>query len=474
MKRTIVLIAIFIISGCSSTVLRQEPGPGSVRKSEIAKNIERLLPDTLFPPANAGIRIVSARTGELLYENNSAFLFTPASNEKLVTSIAALSALGPYFMLSTTVAVDTGSKRIYVRGGGDPMLLPDELDSLSAMLLIAWHPTGTVTLCYDVSLFDSVYYGKGWMWDDVTDPSGMGVSALNVNGNYVDVLVDGSGPIGGRPSLSVVPATSFVTVNNAAVIGDTLAGELTANRPMLRQTNDITITGSIPPGKKRRLSVAVWEPDRFAATLFAESLRRRGVKIGEIVRETVPPTAVRKASIDRRLDTVVTYMNKVSDNLSAECLIKTLGSVIQGGQGSWQTGTNEARKFLALNAIDTNAVVVADGSGLSRYNLTTARTLTTLLQSAYRNDRIFGTFYASLPVAGVDGTLARRMIGTSAEGRVHAKTGTIGGVSSLSGYVPIASGDTLIVSMLMQNFPAGARAYRAVQDSVVVWLSRRP
>jgi serine-type D-Ala-D-Ala carboxypeptidase/endopeptidase (penicillin-binding protein 4) len=164
-------------------------------------------------------------------------------------------------------------------------------------------------------------------------------------------------------------------------------------------------------------------------------------------------------------------MNKVSDNLSAEALLKGSAALRWGERGSAPRGIDILKEILTRAGIDTLSMRAVDGSGLSRYNLTTASALTALLIEMHRDSIRFAIFLKSLPIAGVDGTIERRMRGTPAEGNLRAKTGTINGVTALSGYVRTADGELLAFSMLMQNFLSGPGPYRAVQDRIGVLLA---
>ena len=170
---------------------------------------------------------------------------------------------------------------------------------------------------------------------------------------------------------------------------------------------------------------------------------------------------------------VGTYLVKLIGPARDEWLseLKILGAEATGAPGSWQSGAAAVKTFLASEGIDTTRIAVADGSGLSRYNLTSTRTIIGLLRAMARKPVVFPAFYRSLPIAGEDGTLANRMRGTRAERLLRAKTGTVAGVSSLSGYTPDGRGGLLAFSMLMQNFPGPTRPYRAVQDSIGALLT---
>jgi D-alanyl-D-alanine carboxypeptidase/D-alanyl-D-alanine-endopeptidase (penicillin-binding protein 4) len=471
---TLVLLAAGLQACSGSRELRQYMNVRGTdtytRDPSLAESLDKFLPDTLFPPANIGLVIGTLDDGRIVYQRNADMLFTPASNQKLVTSAAALSTLGPLHEFRTDVAIDSEGGTIYLRGGGDPILTTADLETLadSTIVHLPYRPTWTVVA--DPTRFDTIYWGRGWMWDDAGDPSGMSVAGLSVNANTIDLLVQAGDSLGKPPAIAVSPPDPLVTIINNAVVADSVTEPLEAVRSLQHPSNTVTVTGTILRQSRRTLSVAVWEPERYAATLFAAALRRFGVHVAEISVGTTPGGAWSAATVTHRLDSIVTYMNKVSDNLSAECLVKTMGARSSSGAGTWREGTHAVRQFLDSLHIDTLNVVVADGSGLSRYNLTTAGTLFRLLEAMYRTPTLWPVYAASLPIAGQDGTLEYRMRGTNGEGMVHAKTGSISGVSSLTGFIETVGGRPLGFSMIMENVPGSVRPLRAVQDSIAAYL----
>jgi D-alanyl-D-alanine carboxypeptidase/D-alanyl-D-alanine-endopeptidase (penicillin-binding protein 4) len=190
--------ALFILlAGCAPGISPQramhEP---SVRIQSVSpypglkRALDAFLPDTLFPPSNAAIRIISLTEGETLYDLNGGLAFTPASNQKLFTSACALSELGPGYLFRTRVFMDTSTPpRIIIRGSGDPMLTTKDLDTLAAAIRSAVHLKTTWTVAGDLSMFDDLTRGSGWTWDDEPDPTAMFISPLSLNGNTVRVLV---------------------------------------------------------------------------------------------------------------------------------------------------------------------------------------------------------------------------------------------------------------------------------------------
>jgi D-alanyl-D-alanine carboxypeptidase/D-alanyl-D-alanine-endopeptidase (penicillin-binding protein 4) len=171
------------------------------------------------------------------------------------------------------------------------------------------------------------------------------------------------------------------------------------------------------------------------------------------------------------LDSVLTYMNLVSDNLSAENLLKTFAAERWGKPGTAEAGAHIMRQIMSLYGVDSTSMVIADGSGVSRYNLTSAWAICSLLQHMARRDDLFPLWLSTLPVAGRSGTLSGRMKNTPAEGNLRAKTGTLAGVSSLSGFVTTAEGERLAFSILMEHFPSASRRYRQVQDRIGAFLA---
>jgi D-alanyl-D-alanine carboxypeptidase/D-alanyl-D-alanine-endopeptidase (penicillin-binding protein 4) len=217
----------------------------------------------------------------------------------------------------------------------------------------------------------------------------------------------------------------------------------------------------------------VWKPELYAAHLFKETLERRGIRVDGSPQDGVTPDHARQRGMHiGRFDSMLVNLNKISDNLSAENTLKIIGAVRRGVPGSARSGIYETKLFLSQFGIDTTRLLMVDGSGVSHYNLLTAEMLVQLLVGMAHRPEWFPLFYESLPIAGVDGTLANRMKGTPAERNLRAKTGSISGVSSLSGYVTTRDGEMLAFSILMQHFIGGNRAYREAQDTIGAILAR--
>jgi D-alanyl-D-alanine carboxypeptidase/D-alanyl-D-alanine-endopeptidase (penicillin-binding protein 4) len=481
MKNRIALVLMFVLAGCGSSS-RVPKAPSSIYSrlpsyspfSSVKRQIDSLLPDTLFPPGGVSVRVVSLSSGEILYDLDADLSRNPASNLKLLTTALALQELGATYSFSTIAFADTsGRSRILLRASGDPLLSSPDLDTL-ARRIAERIPKGRMwTVAADISLFDDQERGKGWMWDDEPDPTAMFISPLSLDGNCIRVLVKPGRIRGESVIVSTEPATSFVTVENSAVTNPDLAHRaIHISRNWHERSNRIVVSGEMSPYDSlvtETLSVA--EPTWYAMTVLTEDLRKLGISCGPMAVDTIPHNAFELARIEHTLDTVITYMNQTSDNLAAENLLKVIAGTKAGISGSAAEGIQLLRKYLAMNGIDTAKTVIADGSGVSRYNLVSAALLVRLLATVHARPDLFPLWYKSLPLAGVSGTLSRRMRGTPAEGNVHAKTGTLEGVSSISGYVTTADGELLAFSILMEHFPNSSRLYRQSQDRICEYLA---
>jgi D-alanyl-D-alanine carboxypeptidase/D-alanyl-D-alanine-endopeptidase (penicillin-binding protein 4) len=476
------LTVALILAGCAPTghLERALTVPPVISRLSVSPDpafktgIDTLLADSLFPPSNIGIKIVSTATGEVRYALNQDMLFNPASNQKLVTSATALRTLGPTFPLRTSVFADPAHRTICIKGRGDPLLSHDDMDSLAraaAPLLPQGDPW---RLAVNVSYFDDLSWGAGWAWDEEPAAYGMFISPLILDNNTIAVRVQPGVRAGEPPSVICTPATRYVSVENTAVtVADTpLTAPLEVSRKWRERSNTLTVSGQIwVSGRWHTENLSVWKPELYAGAVFAERLGALGVPVVVAAIDTTEPTGKPIAEYTHLLDTALTFMNKVSDNLSAEALLKVVAAETYHVPGSADLGTGVARKLLAGWSCDTTKIAIADGSGLSRYDLTSASTMVQLLQNMARDSANFPVFYHSLPIAGVDGTIGGRMKATPAEGNLRAKTGSLSGVSALSGYVRTAGGEMLTFSILLQNFPGTVRPYRLVQDGIGAFLA---
>jgi D-alanyl-D-alanine carboxypeptidase/D-alanyl-D-alanine-endopeptidase (penicillin-binding protein 4) len=295
-----------------------------------------------------------------------------------------------------------------------------------------------------------------------------------VNKNCVTVTVSPDTIAPGAIMLSQQPATSYVDIVSCArVTADSPGVPLSVNRLFRERSNTIVVRGDLrPDAPPASFRTTVWQPELYAARLFREACERRGMAVYGTERFGSTPSTFRAiGEIRRRFDSVIVNLNKQSDNLSAECTLKALGAAASGPPGTFSAGVSAVDRMLDAFGIDTTRYRLVDGSGVSHYNLISADLLIRVLAGMAHQRELFPIYYSSLPLAGRDGTLAHRMQHTPAEGNVHAKTGSLSGVSSLSGYARTQEGELLAFSIIMENFVAPTDRYRAVQDSIAVLLA---
>jgi len=473
------LVAALLVAGCAPSVQELTRPPhfaASLSRSPypaLKSAIDSLITSDLFPPSNVGIKVVSLTTGTALYDLNSTMLFNPASNQKLFTGATTHSLLGPGFLLTTVVTVDTAAGIITVRGQGDPIMYTRDLDSIAGILAPTLPARKYWTVVGDVSYFDDQYWGDGWTWDGEPDAYAMFLSPLILNNNTIQVRVAPASSVGDSVRVTLVPRTAYVGLQvNARTVADSVPKPLRISRKWRERSNTITIEGEIPlNGRTAVEDLSVWRPELYYVTVLGECLRERGIPVIGVTVDRAPGRGQEVLRYTHRLDSALTFIEKVSDNLGAETFLKILGAELAGPPGSAANGITVVHRYMSGIGIDTGKVAIADGSGLSRYNLTSPDAVVRLLSAIHADSAHFASFYRTLPIAGVDGTIGRRMRGTRAEANLRAKTGTLSAVTALSGYVTTADGELLAFSMMMQNFAESSRAYRTVQDRIGALLA---
>ena len=425
-----------------------------------------------------GFLIVDAQSGETLFEKNADSYFVPASNMKLFTTALALAKLGPDYKFHTTLetrgTISPGgilSGDVVLVGRGDPNLsnrkfpyeLKEEFDGVPEKALVeladALVARGVKEISGDVIGDDGYFprerYPNGWEIDDMVWEYGAAISAIVVDDNTVAVTLTPGEKMGDPVQASVTPLTPDFALQNDVT---TSAAEVKSDLTLTREPGAslVVLRGTLPAkSAPRKLVLAIEEPAQHAASLLAALLAERGVKLDGKIRAVhvpeadVTPRAVLAEHVSVPLGDSVKLVNKISQNLHTEMLLRTAARQ----NGLWSTPEEMLKTpqdFYAAAGIAPDDVIQTDGSGLSRHDLVTPRSIVTLLEYA-QGQTWFASYYASLPVAGIDGSLQDRMKGTVAAGRIHAKTGSVEHVRTLSGFAETPSGRRLIFSFLSNN-----------------------
>jgi serine-type D-Ala-D-Ala carboxypeptidase/endopeptidase (penicillin-binding protein 4) len=453
----------------------------AAQAARFASRAETLLGTGVAGKGAWGLLILDAASGQALYEQNADKFFVPASNLKLFTTALALAKLGPDYRFRTTLetrgtisAEGTLHGDLILVGRGDPNLsnrkfpyeLKEEFDGppekALAELADALVAKGMKEIKGDIVGDDSYFprerYPSGWEIDDIVWQYGAAISAIVVDDNTVTLtLTPGERP-GDPVQAGVTPATrDFVVEDNVVTSSAGVKADLTLTREP--GANLVVVRGTLPAkATPRKLALAIEEPAQHAAALLADLLAERGVKIGGKARAVhvpegaegaVTPRTVLAEHVSVPLGEAVKLVNKISQNLHAEMLLRTAARQ----NGAWSTPEELAKfpeDFYSLAGILPGDVVQSDGSGLSRRDLVTPRAIAALLKYA-QGQSWFSAYFASLPVAGEDGSLEDRMKNSLAAGRIHAKTGSLEHIRSRSGYAETPGGRRLIFSFLSNN-----------------------
>ncbi len=470
------LLALFIATFLTDS--RAQAPPASARP-DIASKIEKLLADPELKGGIQGVMVRSLKDGTTWYERNADLLFMPASNQKLATSSAALALLGPDFRYATRL-VRTGELGadgvlqgdLVLLGSGDPTIENADLDALVAAVRRAGVKRMSGRVLGEDSRFDAVRYGDGWSWDYLSDYYAAEVGALTMDRGVVLIKVEPGPAAGELVKVSLTPAEGYPTVVVRATTA--AAGAKSAlNVERALGTNTILVTGTMPlDGKAESVPTTIDRPARYVATVLAARLRKAGVAVDGDAGETrTPPTSATEVArhTSAPLSAILPKFLKPSDNLIGECLLKTLGAE-KGKAGTVEEGARVATDWFKSQGIDTTGFSIADGSGLSRMNGVSPRALLGIVVAMHKhpNGKVW---YDSLPIAGVDGSLRNRMKDTRAASNCHAKTGYIGWVSSLSGYVTTRDGEQLAFVMLMNNHRCRNASCTGIQNRIVELLA---
>ena len=466
----------------------------------VGKRIDAVLAAPDLARGFWGIEVVALDSGKTLYAQNADKLFTPASNTKLFTTAAALALVGPAYSSQTTVeTIGTLDKHgrltgdLVLVGRGDPNLSGRELPyalrtqrndhpiQVLEQLAHALVQKGVKYVDGDVIADDSYFaferYGEGWSQDDLVLADGAPVSALTINDNVVFVNILPADHAGERAFVSIAPFADYYHVDNRIITTPAGTGrKIFINREP--GSTLLTLWGNMPlDDAGANEALAIENPAEFAASLFHQLLENRGIIVygkqrtrhtelaslstltvtalapargGEEGLRSMPSQPLVLASYQSKpLIEDVRVINKVSQNLHAEILLRLLGRE-KGTAGSVEGGLEVLRGFLNQAGVNSDQYVFYDGSGLSRQNLVSPHAIVQLLRFA--SAQSWGaSFRDTLPVAGIDGSLAERFAGLDPRAHIYGKTGSLGGVKALSGYATTVRGRQIAFSILSNN-----------------------
>ena len=485
------LIAL-MLAGCTSSGSRNRHGDAvaAAHDPKLAAKLDEVLRRGQTGPAKYVARVIDPETNRELYAVDSDTPFMPASNGKIAVSAATLDFFGSDHTFKTWLALD--GEDLWIIGTGDPGVGDNTIAKKSGATTMtvvdewadALKRRGVTKLSgnlyyYDRELDDELVH-PSWSKGYITDWYAAPIAGLNFNNNCIDVSVKPT--IEGRPvEYSIIPPTKRVGVRIENKVTTGRGRTPDADREI--DANVFTITGATTRPMDVK-SEAITEPAPFFADALRTHLESKGITIaGETKRAAAPldgklePGKAKLVAVhETKMADAISRINKQSQNNFAEGFIKILGRAYahkhgRDERGSWKNGSEAVLAFLRKNKIDTDGIAVVDGSGLSRDNRVTARMVSDVYRVMWRHKEM-ETFFDSLTIGGVDGTIGKRF--DDLKGRVHAKTGYIGGVRSLSGYVRNDAGKWLIFSIIYNGFSGSAGPYEDMQDNAVRVLAAWP
>ena len=470
----------------------------SAEPATLSQHLSNHLAQPKFAAAAWGVKIVSLDTRVALFEHDAGKLLKPASNAKLYTSALALDRLGPDFRIKTSLRAKSPPSRngtlqgdLVVYGRGDPSFAArfhrgahtNVFESLVAVLKRAGVRRVAGDLVGDESYFRGAPFGSEWTWGDLQHYYGAEFSALTVEDNSVDLLISPGPKTGARCRVTTVPATDYLRFDNRSRTVE--AGgrtDVSLYRPIAGNT--VYVHGQLPLGSTNWVdAISVPRPALWFVSLLREELSRAGIQVSGRVRavnwlerEARPDETrgwVELASVESPpLSDILAKLMKPSQNLYAQLLLLQVGATRYGPTNlaamTEDLGLAELRTFLGGAGISRDEALLEEGSGLSRGALVTPNATVKLLTFMHRH-RHAEAFVNALPVAGVDGTLRRRMKATAAFENARAKTGTLRYVNTLSGYVTTKAGERLAFSLMLNNYDGNGA--RADLDAIVVMLA---
>lgn len=393
-------------------------------------------------------------------------LLRPASTMKLITTSVAVDR--GILEASATTEVWSSADRpgwVVLVGGGDPFLVRSEIQELAIAVQAERGNQPILGVIADASRYAGPLLGRGWMWDDEPSPFQARVSALTMDEGCIDLTL---------PTLLQEKAEAGLAARygySAQVQWDPdgLYPEGFQERRPGSVADHFVLhlrePGRLPRGER----VSVSDPAYLAGAAFAEALQSHadpgaGHLPVEVVRRAGLARGIRIAVYRRPWRDILPRLNKDSHNLAAECLLREVAILAGASVGTAERGLEVIHDRLRELGVPEGCHRLVDGSGLSHYNLLSAELLASVLRGQVGESTSAMTFRASLPKAGIDGTLRQRLREVPGHERIAAKTGTLGGVANLAGYIEGLDGQRWIFVMLTQNFVGSARPHRLRQD----------
>jgi serine-type D-Ala-D-Ala carboxypeptidase/endopeptidase (penicillin-binding protein 4) len=486
---------------------KDPPAPAAQSASSLAGMIERIdahLAEPAFADASWGVQVVSLDSGKTLYSHDADKLFVPASTAKLYTAALALDTFGPDYRIPTSLFATEKAGRdgelrgdLVLVGYGDPTLGFDKrvswADSLATELRKSGVKSVRGSLIADATWFAAPLYGSGWEAADLQSWFGAPVSALSVDENVVRVEIRPAPQPGTAARIAFDPKESAPNLDNRL---RSLRAPAPTDISLYRAPGESTLHafGTIASNAEiQYFRLAVHDPALIAAEQLRAALTRQGVSVRGKSRSIYWPEhndALAGDKVQRIADVwsapladIVNRGLKVSQNLYLQNMLLMVGAKAAADEraagnelpvfrSSESRGIRAMRDYLKRIGVPLEGVLLEDGPGLSRRDLTSPAALTSLL--VHLGDSPGAkALRVGLPEAGVDGSLTGRMRNSAAKGRIHAKTGSMAFTYALAGYALSASNERLAFAIMLNNYrrPVDAGRPTAELDKIAIMLA---
>jgi serine-type D-Ala-D-Ala carboxypeptidase/endopeptidase (penicillin-binding protein 4) len=477
-----IITGIFVLSALSTPQAKAQSTAAQLCPAQIAPAIESILNRPALQTSHWGIAVQPLNTSSnasLLYGYNASKLFLPASNAKLLTTAVALSKFTPQFRAITPL-YGTGTaptlKMLRIIGQGDPALSEQKLTQVAQQLAAQG-----IRRIENLVGVDTVYAGlpfvPSWQWEDFQSGDGLPINGLILNENVVSLQVTPRA-VGQPLQTQWLSSEPPVTLDNQTL---TIAKSGKEFLEVYRNGGTVSLQGQLQVGSQPdTIDIPVPNANARFMQRFRRILQQRQIQVDRFSLVTArnhplaAPTLTGETQVAGiefpSLAAWIAEVNQDSNNLYAEALLRRLGVTVTPNRSAQDAGLTALRQGLSQFGVSPTSHVLADGSGLSRKNLVSPLAFVQTLQGIARSP-YFKTFQDSLAIAGKSGTLARRFLNTPVQGRLYGKTGTLQGVSSLSGYL-YKTEPPLVFSIIVNHSNQENAVLRQATDEIVLLLSR--
>ena len=446
----------------------------SMDLDSLTERIDRIIYEELPEGTDIALMVYDLSNDTTLYAYREKIMCRPASVQKVITSVTALSSLGPDYKFKTTLktqgtigqdSVLTGN--LYLVGGLDPSLNEHELRSMVSDLKKAGVNRIDGTIYADVSIMDTMYWATGWCWDDAPASFQPYISPLMVHQGFVGIEVIPTVK-GQAPKVNIYPENNHIRVVNNAITQDNDLGPLSITRDWMHNDNTIIVEGNCKRRQSTDLSV-VGSAD-FTFALFRQYLDEAGISYGKYDFGRCPVVGREISVVSHDLPSIVKEALKESNNLFAEAMFLQTGRIQYPREIRFKDASKFLQDFVTRKfGVFSSSFNIVDGSGLSMYDMCSPQFMVDMLSLIYRDNDLYKIMYKSLPISGVDGTLKSRLSNKTTLNKVHAKTGSVTGSCTLAGYIHTADGRDLAFCIMNEGAIKMAPS-RSVQDKICTAL----